>query len=262
MMRLLQLQGGELSLVEVVGEAPRYAILSHTWVHGEEVTFGEMMSGAGKSKSGYAKILFCGKQAARDGLRHFWVDTCCIDKSSSAELQEAINCMYRWYRDSARCYVYLADVSRAAFDRDSSVFRDSRWFTRGWTLQELIAPAMVEFFSHEGDRLGDLASLELHIREATGIPARALRGGSLHDFSVAERMAWAKGRETTREEDIAYSQLGIFDVQIPLIYGEGREKALRRLREEIERTLKGGWITGARVCSITCGDADQIRAQA
>jgi hypothetical protein len=155
--------------------------------------------------------------------------------------------MFRWYRNAAKCYVFLLDVSKSACDADNksnqpywqSTFRKSRWFTRGWTLQELIAPASVEFFSEGGELLGNKASLERHICEITGIPVKALRGGSLSNFSVTERISWSENRETTRKEDIAYSLLGIFDVNMPLIYGEGREKAFGRLRAEIDRTLKG-----------------------
>ena len=112
-MRLLRLEdNGEFRLVEFVGKnIPRYAVLSHTWeVDEEEVTFKDLVDGVGKSKSGYSKIRFCGKQAGKDGLQLFWVDTCCIDKSSSAELLEAINSMFRWYHNAAKCYVYLSDV--------------------------------------------------------------------------------------------------------------------------------------------------------
>ena len=251
-MRLLKPNNtGEFSLTEdllVSDDIPRYAILSHTWgAHTEEVSFKDMMDGTGKSKPGYDKIRFCGEQARRDGLQYFWIDTCCIDKSSSTELQEAINSMFRWYRDAAKCYVYLADVSRPALDADGkssqlpweSSFRKSRWFTRGWTLQELVAPASVEFFSKEGEQLGNKKSLERHIHEVTGIPVKALRGSSLSDFSVPERMSWAEKRETTRKEDKAYSLLGIFDIYMPLIYGEGRENAFKRLREEIDKSSKG-----------------------
>jgi hypothetical protein len=245
-MRLLEHNNGEFSLTEDFGNETRFAILSHTW-GAEEVTFRDLIDGTGKDKAGYRKIQFCGEQARRDGLQYFWVDTCCIDKSNSTELQEAINSMFRWYRNAAKCYVYLPDVSKSACDADDksnqpywqSTFRKSRWFTRGWTLQELIAPASVEFFSEEGVLLGNKASLERHVCEITGIPVKALRGGSLSDFSVTERISWSENRETTRKEDIAYSLLGIFDVNMPLIYGEGREKALGRLREEIDRTLKG-----------------------
>jgi Heterokaryon incompatibility protein (HET) len=248
-MRLLKLNDtGEFGLTKyfVSDDIPRYAILSHTWgADTEEVSFKDMMDGTAKSKvPGYNKIRFCGEQARRDGLQYFWIDTCCIDKSSSTELQEAINSMFRWYRDAAKCYVYLADVSRSADVNSSqllmeSSFRKSRWFTRGWTLQELVAPASVEFFSKEGEQLGNKRSLERHVHEVTGIPVKALRGNSLSDFSVPERMSWAENRETTRKEDKAYSLLGIFDVYMPLIYGEGRENAFQRLREKIDKASKG-----------------------
>src|ERR1700722_15706078 len=248
-MRLLKLNDtAAFSLTKyfVSDDIPRYAILSHTWgADTEEVSFKDMMDGAAKSKvTGYNKIRFCGEQARRDGLQYFWIDTCCIDKSSSTELQEAINSMFRWYRDAAKCYVYLADVSRSADVNSSQLlmelsFLESRWFTRGWTLQELVAPASVEFFSKEGEQLGNKRSLERHIHEVTGIPVKALRGSSLSDFGVPERMSWAEKRETTRKEDEAYSLLGIFDVYMPLIYGEGRENAFKRLREEIDKSSKG-----------------------
>jgi hypothetical protein len=253
-MRLLKVNNtGEFSLTKdllVSDDIPHYAILSHTWRADstEEVSFKDMMDGTGKRKPGYDKIRFCGEQAGRDGLQYFWIDTCCIDKSSSAELQEAINSMFRWYRDAAKCYVYLADVSRPSLldtDVKSSQlpwelsFRKSRWFTRGWTLQELVAPVVVEFYSKEDQYLGNKRSLERHVHEVTGIPVKALRGIPLSDLSVPERMLWAENRETTRKEDKAYSLLGIFDIQMPLIYGEGREKAFKRLRGKIEKASKG-----------------------
>jgi hypothetical protein len=146
--------------------------------------------------------------------------------------------------------VYLSDVSRPRSDSANksnkaweSAFRKSKWFTRGWTLQELIAPTSIEFFSKEGELLGNRTFLERQICDVTGIPVKALRGGSLSDFSIAERMSWAATRETTRKEDLAYSLLGIFDVNMSLIYGEGSEKAFKRLREEIEKTLKGRSFT-------------------
>ena len=250
-MRLLERDSaGEFSLTkDLVGDnIPTYAILSHTWgADGDEVTFKDLIGGTSKSKPGYDKIRFCGEQAARDGLRYFWVDTCCIDKSDSTELSEAINSMFRWYRDAAQCYVYLSDVSRAALDINDefsqlpweSDFRKSRWFTRGWTLQELLAPASVEFFSKEGEKIGNKKSLERYIGEITGIPVKALQGSHLSNFSVAERISWQKSRETTRQEDKAYSLLGICDVYMSLIYGEGRDNAFKRLREEIDKASKG-----------------------
>jgi hypothetical protein len=253
-MRLLERSSaGELSLTkDFVGDnIPEYAILSHTWrADTEEVTFKDMVDGTGKDKSGYEKICFCGEQARRDGLQYFWVDTCCIDKSSSAVLSEAIISMFRWYYNAAKCYVYLSDVwtrKRKAIDRFSehtweSDFRSSRWFTRGWTLQELLAPATIQFFSKDWEQLGDKKSLERHIHEITGIPVKALQGSSLSNFSVTERLMLAEKRDTTREEDQAYSLLGIFNIQMPVLYGEGRESAFKRLREDINKPLKGKYI--------------------
>jgi hypothetical protein len=246
-MRLLQYNDdGELNLMHFFDGIPRYAILSHTWGQ-EEVTFNDIMEGKGASKTGFDKIRFCGEQAGRDGLEYFWVDTCCIDKSSSAELAEAINSMFRWYRDAAKCYVFLSDVPRADVDITDqshqlpweSAFQISRWFTRGWTLQELIAPTSVEFFSKDQGLLGDKASLERYICEITRIPSKALRGSPLAEFSATERMSWAESRQTTREEDMAYSLLGMFDVYMPPIYGEGRANAVGRLQEAVDRKEKG-----------------------
>jgi len=248
-MRLLEHKdNSDFSLIEFVGHTtPQYAILSHTWgAEGEEVTFKDLVEGTGKSKAGCAKIHFCAKQAAKDGLRYFWVDTCCIDKSSSMELSEAINSMFRWYHNAAKCYVYLSDVSidgsvesnLSSQQRWKPAFKKSRWFTRGWTLQELIAPTSIDFFSMEGERLSDKISLAQEIHEITGISVQALQGNPLSRFSVKERMSWAARRETKREEDAAYSLLGIFDIHMPLIYGEGRKKALIRLQKEIKESSK------------------------
>ncbi|KAG4439971.1 hypothetical protein IFR05_004545 [Cadophora sp. M221] len=246
-MRLLQSDDdGNLSLTEFYEDnMPEYAILSHRW-ETEEVTFRDLLDGTSRTKAGYGKIQFCGEQARRDKLEYFWVDTCCIDKSSSAELSEAINSMFRWYQKAARCYVYLSDVSirePEASDTSAgctweSAFRASKWFTRGWTLQELLAPRSVEFFSGEHNRLGDKETLEQQIHEITGIPTTALRQYSLSEFDVKERFLWAKSRQTTRGEDKAYSLFGIFDVQMPLLYGEGEAKAFQRLQEAIDKPFK------------------------
>ena len=262
-MRLLQLKtNGEFSLTkDLLTNIPPYAILSHTWGDDDqEVTFKDLTEGSGNTKAGYRKIQFCANRAARDDLQHFWVDTCCSNKSDYTELSEAINSMFRWYCNAAKCYVYLSDVlidnniqNSLLFQSWEAAFRNSRWFTRGWTLQELIAPPLVEFFSFENEKLGDKKSLEQQLYEITGIAVEALQGSPLLDFSVAERMSWAEKRETKREEDKAYSLLGIFDVHLPLIYGEGKENALRRLREEIDsRLLLPLQISSQSGKSITC----------
>ncbi|KAH7072278.1 heterokaryon incompatibility protein-domain-containing protein [Paraphoma chrysanthemicola] len=235
-MRLLEIEAdGAFSLGEYLEEdIPRYAILSHRWgADHEEVTFRDLVEGTGKSKAGYRKLTFCGKQAANDGLRFFWIDTCCIDKASSTELSEAVNSMFRWYQHAEKCYVYLSDVSTSALARNEQFFQSSSWFTRGWTLQELVAPVIVEFFSSDGDRIGDRSSLVEEIHRITSIPIEALQGTPLAQFSVEERMSWAENRETKRQEDAAYSLLGIFDIHMPLIYGEGKKKAIFRLLKEI-----------------------------
>ena len=246
-MHLLELDShGEVRLTSgLVKDIPSYAILSHIWgADDDEVTFNDLRSGSGKSKRGYTKIHFCGEQARKDGLQFIWVDTCCIDKANNTELSEAITSMFCWYRDAAKCYVFLSDVS--ALKRGSknqtqrtweSAFRKSRWVTRGWTLQELLAPESVEFFSREGKRLGDKRMLEEQIHGITDIPIAVLLRARLSDFSVDERMRWAWKRETKKREDKAYCLLGIFNVFMPLIYGEG-ENAMNRLKEEINKSSR------------------------
>ena len=236
-MRLLHYDDrGELSLTKdlMIQDVPSYAILSHTWgADGDEVAFNDIGTEFARRRAGYAKIQFCGEQARKHGLGHFWVDTCCIDKTNNTELAEAIASMFSWYRNAAKCYVYMSDVSVRNGCVWESAFRTSRWFTRGWTLQELLAPKSVNFYSREGEWLGDKTTLERQIYETTHIPPAAFRGTTpLSDFDVDERMQWASKRETKKTEDQAYCLQGIFGVFIPLIYGEG-ENALKRLKREI-----------------------------
>ena len=261
-MRLLSsTSDGTLSLTEFFGDKiPKYAILSHTWgADSEEVTFKDIIDGLGKDKAGYSKIQFCGELAKRNGLQYFWVDTCCIDKSSGPELSEAINSMFRWYHNATACYVYLLDVSVPNSEEDENygslfeaAFKKSRWFTRGWTLQELIAPRLVEFFAVNRKRLGDKKSLERMIGEITGIDAQALRGNDLSDFTIAERISWAAKRETKREEDKAYALLGILDITMSLRYGEGRENALARVQRKAEKSQNIGGEDGFPETSQEC----------
>lgn len=180
------------------------------------------------NKQGWQKIQKCCAVALRDRFKYVWVDTCCIDKRSSAELSEAINSMYCWYDLAEVCYVYLFDV-----DSIEDV-KGSTWFLRSWTLQELLASRKVIFFDAAWSELGDKLSLRRMITAATSIPDRALENFLHNEHSIAQRMSWAAKRKATRIEDIAYSLLGIFDVNMPLLYGEG-EKAFERLQEEIIR---------------------------
>lgn len=232
-MRLLNTR--TLEFAEYLGSAiPPYAILSHTWEDGE-VTLREMTEHLPSvtSKKGYRKIIDHCLLAAQQGYAWAWVDTCCIDKTNHAELTESINSMFRWYQDAAICHVFLSDISADAGFK--AALPRCRWFTRGWTLQELIAPATVEFYDQSWALMGTKANLITELAAITGILEQVLEGTlALRDLSVGVRMSWAANRETTRPEDMAYSLLGIFDVNMPMIYGEGK-KAFRRLQEEIIR---------------------------
>jgi len=270
-MRLLEHNSaGEFILTtDIVGdELPPYAILSHTWGAGaEEVTFEDLTNGTGRDKAGYEKLRFCGEQAKKDGLQYFWVDTCCINKANFTELSEAINSMFHWYRNAAKCYVYLSDVSTTKYEASGKcsettwepAFRKSRWFRRGWTLQELLAPSLVEFFSRDRKRLGDKRTLERQIHEITKIAVSALRGASLSQFSVEERFSWSENRQTTRKEDKVYSLVGIFGVCMPLFYGEGEVNALNRLRREIEESSNSIHQIRQRLLTSSSGlEMDQV----
>jgi hypothetical protein len=214
-----------------------YAILSHTWGADEdEVTYQDLKDGSAfyLQKRGFNKLKFCADRSKCDGLRYFWVDTCCINRANFTELSEAINSMFKWYRGAARCYVYLADVPNLDADPEATVelaFPLSRWFTRGWTLQELIAPSSVQFFSVGGQLIGDKISRAQQIHRITNIDIEALRG-NISGFDVDKRISWAQNRRTKIEEDAAYCLLGIVDIHMSLIYGEGKEKALARLRRK------------------------------
>nr|OQO21674.1 hypothetical protein B0A51_10548 [Rachicladosporium sp. CCFEE 5018] len=221
----------------------RYAILSHTWGD-NEVLFDDIHKPDVKELPGYHKIDYACRQAIRDKLEYVWIDTCCIDKRSSAELSEAINSMFRWYADAAICYAYLSDIDvrsmtaaiRGNVENFEALLPCSRWFTRSWTLQELLAPSQVTFFDTNWTRVGSKAGLCDMLSEITRISGRILEDRRLLRFaSIAQRMSWAAKRESSRVEDQAYALLGIFDVNMPLLYGEG-SKAFIRLQEEIIRS--------------------------
>lgn len=264
-MRLIDVKTLELTEANE-SEVLKYAILSHTWGK-EEVTYDDMVNGTAKQKKGYAKIQGACAVAKKNGFRYVWIDTCCINKQSSAELSEAINSMFRWYNHSSVCYAYLEDVSYipspsvlslgAAETENPALFKAlsrSRWFTRGWTLQELIAPVNLVFHSKAWSEVGSRSSLLDIVSRITGVDEDVLDSGmhrgmrnmshkllrerketAISRKSVATRMSWFANRETTRPEDIAYSLLGIFGVHMPLLYGEGGVNAFYRLQEAIIR---------------------------
>src|ERR1700712_3631277 len=223
---------------------PLYGILSHTW-EGNEISFEAVKDGYAEeldrpikiaaadspghiwdyaeASGGYNKIDRTCKIAAADGLQYVWIDSCCIDRTSSAELSEAINSMYRWYQQSAVCYAYLADVpsitdASQSFSTLGTDFSESRWWRRGFTLQELIAPSAVIFLNQDWTQIGSKSSLQRRISMITRIPGNVLLKGDLEGTSIAQRMSWASRRQTTRPEDIAYCLMGIFDINMPLLY--------------------------------------------
>jgi hypothetical protein len=214
----------------VESSAKPYGILSHVW-EGSEILFQNIGLPGTESNRGYSKIERACQLAARKGLNYIWIDTCCIDKSSSSELSEAINSMFRWYMNSDICFVYLFDLDEGVTTQ--SGLEQCKWFTRGWTLQELIAPSNVEFYDAAWNMRGTKQGLEEILHQITGIDKNVLRNSdSISNIPVARKMSWAASRQTTRNEDLAYCLLGIFDVNMPLLYGEGY-KSFLRLQEEI-----------------------------
>ncbi|KAH6675738.1 heterokaryon incompatibility protein-domain-containing protein, partial [Halenospora varia] len=224
-------------------DIPRYAILSHRW-GSQEITFQDIQNfknfrdyfktRKSTKSEGWAKIKGSCEQAVLAGYQWIWVDSCCIDKTSSAELSEAINSMFNWYRKAQVCYAYLSDVFIGFSEdnaRTSYEFRNSKWFRRGWTLQELLAPRKLVFFNRYWVDLGDRRQLWPLVSSSTGIQDEM----RWEMASVAQKMSWASKRETTRTEDRAYSLMGLFGVNMPPLYGEG-ENAFIRLQLEILRT--------------------------
>lgn len=216
---------------------PPYAILSHRWGE-DEVSFDDYENGRGLDGPGYEKIVSCCHFVWKRGHEWVWIDTCCIDKRSSAELSEAINSMWEWYGKAEECYAYLSDVpSCIAEPFDTGSGESSAWFTRGWTLQELLAPRIVTFCNADWQVIGHKSDPEIlaEITKITEIPLSCLTSHfALSHASVAQKLSWASKRVTTRTEDIAYCLLGLVGVNMPLLYGEGH-KAFLRLQQELIR---------------------------
>lgn len=213
-----------------------YAILSHTWGD-DEVTFEDWLASKSKPGHGYDKIVASCRLAREQNIDYVWIDTCYIDKRSSAELSETINSMFKWYQDARICYAFLSDLLHQVYadgQPTESDLRDCRWFTRGWTLQELLAPRQLVFFDESFDQVGDRATLANALSQVTGISEAYLQGTNQFRVAcIAQRMSWVSRRQTKRGEDMAYCMLGIFDVRLPLLYGEGKRNAFIRLQEQI-----------------------------
>jgi hypothetical protein len=214
----------------------RYAILSHCWSRdaADEVLFDDIQNGSAEKRKAYPKLKGFMNQAKHDGYEWVWVDTCCIDKSSSSELSEAINSMFSWYQNAAKCYAYIEEETIFSVADLGS----AKWFTRSWTLQELIGPTDLVFYDRKWIVIGSKRDKEISalVSKITSIDESILTGVSqLTTISIAKRMSWAANRIATRREDTAYSLMGIFDVNMPMLYGEGAVKAFHRLQEQIMR---------------------------
>ena len=254
-MRLLNVNSKTITDPSPHNVEKKYAILSHRWEE-PEVTYQDISSLADlanypvddvKAKS-YEKILRACSQALADECSYIWIDTCCIDKTNSAELSEAINSMFAWYKSAHICYAYLFDVKD--LDDPGQPFSRSKWFERGWTLQELIAPERVIFYSKEWVQIGTRAGLSEPISRITGIDDAILtrRSNYAEQMTIAKRMSWAANRVTFKIEDRAYSLLGLFGVNMPVIYGEG-ENAFIRLQHEIMKISNDSTIFAWRSAS-------------
>jgi hypothetical protein len=213
---------------------PAYAILSHRWCD-TEMTIRDLQEGKAHLRpGGYEKMLLTCAQAERDHIDYIWIDTFCIDKESSAELSESINSMFAWYKKASICYAFMPDVTIGEDNKPGADLDNSEWFERGWTLQELIAPNEVIFYDKKWRLIGKRSTMATRLSRITKIDEGVLTGlVELSYVSIAKRMSWASDRKTTRKEDIAYCLAGVFDVNMATLYGEGSEKAFRRLQEEI-----------------------------
>ena len=244
-MWLLSTDRAQLRFFASAGDAQKegYVILSHVWDQSGEQTFQETQAlcarcakdGTNPRDLSSDKVRQSCQLAEGQGYRWIWNDTCCIDKTSSSELSEAINSMFTYYALADICFAYLRDVPSSCIpdERLEGTFRESIWFTRGWTLQELIAPADVVFLSGDWKVLGRKWDISAALQLITGVPSSVLRMEKpVESFSIAQRMSWAAARTTTREEDMAYCLMGLFNINMPTLYGEG-SRAFQRLQEEI-----------------------------
>lgn len=252
-MRLLNVH--TLELKDFLSDAPHYVVASHRWTLGSEATIQDVKNKENTDKSGYQKIEGFARYTREhiDNIDWIWIDTCCVNQDSSQEVTEAVNSMFRWYSEAELCLAYLADVVSA---ENKDEFKNSSWFRRGWTLQELLAPSLVVFLSQGWDLIGhkgrhgwrksaiwdhDCLSLEPDIASITRIPELVLRDyENSKGLSTEDKLAWIGARETTREEDLSYSLLGIFNVAMPVIYGEGADSARQRLLRKIFKTTQQG----------------------
>lgn len=276
-MRLLNVRTLEIeSFSDPNQSIPPYAIASHRWGR-EEATLKDVKKRRGSYLAGWYKVETFARYVRKNvhGVKWLWIDTCCVNRESSQEVNEAVNLSFRWYANAEVCLAWLEDVDDAD---DAEDVPQSGWFRRGWTLSELLAPRTVLFLSSSWEVIGrkgeagrtrsglQLTSgpgMESMIAQITGIPISVL-----YDFenswslTVEERLEWMEGRATTLEEDRAYSMLGIFGANMPVKYGEGAESARKRLLSEISKKRLFSSISANSTAASTAVEEDERGALA
>ncbi|KAI1740014.1 hypothetical protein F4680DRAFT_130831 [Xylaria scruposa] len=233
-------------------EKDGYAILSHCWISNPEIVYQALPKHIEELRYGKRplsspavdKIHGACETARKEGYKWMWIDTCCIDKSSTQELRESINSMLKWYKDARLCVTYLFDVKKNSDATGENIFcsaleknQPAKWFSRGWCVQELLAPKAVKFYDMNWEYLGERNDLFKPLSKLSGINARYLNGKDYLNACIAVKMSWMASRTTSRPEDIAYSLLGLLGVRMDLDYGEGA-KAFLRLQETIMKSNK------------------------
>ncbi|KAK3623731.1 hypothetical protein LTR56_014697 [Elasticomyces elasticus] len=251
-MRLLNVQ--TLNFTEFSSDVPKYVIASHRWTAGSEAKTKDVEKRRNTHSSGYKKVEGFAKYA-RDciaDVEWFWIDTCCVNQESSQEVNEAVNSMFSWYANAEMCLVYLADVDKPLHEDECLPrLQASEWFTRGWTLQELLAPHMVTFLSKRWEVIGNKSSAGSIRRTSrinqgpslipllatiTSIPEKVLYNyEQSKTLTTEDKLAWIVGRNTAKCEDMYYSLLGKFGVRMRLDYGQGAESARQRLLKKIDK---------------------------
>ncbi|KAF3762837.1 hypothetical protein M406DRAFT_232617, partial [Cryphonectria parasitica EP155] len=254
-----------------------YVIISHRWLPGgSEIVFSDMpqlaesycLSGSLQAPPGKEESLrklhgACEtvKGLAGQNVNYVWLDTICIDKSSSSEVSESLNSMYMWYTKAERCLAYMSDYQVGS----PTSFINSEWFDRGWTMQELVAPSKLEFYDANWRRFGDRSLFTRELAQKTGMRSGILSGQitatHIYHASISHRMSWAARRTMTRKEDIAYCSMGVFDVNMPVLYGEGMDSAFRRLQEEIIKYSIDHSIFAWTIKEDTCDDSASLHSR-
>ncbi|KAI6007493.1 hypothetical protein EDC04DRAFT_2611339 [Pisolithus marmoratus] len=260
--------------LEDIHELRPYAILSHALQAGETVYFHQVGTESVRMQPGYEKVETCCEPARQGGLKYIWTDTCCANANNSAAYTETTTLAYTWYQQAHVCYTYLDDVDGSEDSREKhSTFKRSRWFRLTWTLGELSAPKHVLLRERLDNDRNEGRPFECIHRDALEYPER------VPCFSIATRMSWARGRTSTKHEDRVYALMGLFGVNLPILYGEGETRTFLKLQNEILKTTddqsifawhsaggastsseyhSSGLLADTSKCFADCGNIQQI----